>query len=108
MLFALRFLDEKARGYSVVKLAQVDNVTINNARWVPVLLVVYNIAANLSNDIYLPSMAALVNVFNTTAQAIQLSMTAWLLGVAVPQFFLGFLVAKWGERRVLLAGGVVF
>jgi len=80
----------------------------NNLIWVPWLLIIYNFTANLSNDIYLPSMPLLVHVFGTTASVVQLTMTAWFAGVAIPQLIFGPLSDKIGRRPLLLAGGVCF
>lgn len=81
-----------------------ENITL----WVPILLILYNMTANLANDIYLPSMPLLVDVFSTSANLIQLTMTAWYLGVAIPQLFFGPLSEAIGRRPVLLGGGVIF
>ncbi|GEM_PF-2330321 len=76
--------------------------------WVPILLIVYNFAANLANDIYLPSLPQLTTFFSTTAATLQFTMTAWFAGVAIPQLFLGPLTDKVGRRPILFGGGLVF
>lgn len=76
--------------------------------WLPTFLIIYNFCANLSNDIYLPSLPTLVKVFGTTPTASQLTMTAWFAGVMLPQLFLGPLSDKIGRRPVLFSGGICF
>ncbi|MBA3662000.1 MAG: multidrug effflux MFS transporter [Gammaproteobacteria bacterium] len=79
-----------------------------NLIWLPTLLILYNFCANLSNDIYLPSMPKLVQLFNSTPATLQLTMTAWFAGVALPQLFFGPLTDKVGRRPVILGGGIIF
>ncbi|MDR3492129.1 MAG: multidrug effflux MFS transporter [Gammaproteobacteria bacterium] len=76
--------------------------------WIPVLLIIYNFAANLANDIYLPSLPLLVKMFSTTDATLQFTMTAWFAGVAIPQLFLGPLTDKIGRRPILFGGGICF
>ena len=84
------------------------NHFIKVSTWVPILLISYNIAANLSNDIYLPSMAILGKLFATSESMVQLTMTAWYLGVAIPQFFVGLWSEKFGRKPILFIGGLCF
>ncbi len=77
-------------------------------RWIPMLLIIYNFCANLANDIYLPSMPTLMHLYATTSSTLQLTMSAWFAGVALPQLFFGPLTDKIGRRPVLFAGGVCF
>lgn len=76
--------------------------------WVPLLLIIYNVTANLANDIYLPSMPKLVEVFSTTSSILQLTMTAWFAGIACPQLILGPLADRFGRRPILFGGGICF
>lgn len=79
-----------------------------NLFWVPPLLILYNFCANLANDIYLPSMPTLTHSFMTTSNMLQLTMTVWFAGVAIPQLFFGPLTDRFGRRPILLWGGVCF
>jgi MFS transporter, DHA1 family, multidrug resistance protein len=81
---------------------------ITTTAWIPILLTVYNLAANLSNDIYLPSLPHLVTVFTTTPSVMQLTLTAWFAGVALPQLFFGPLSDRLGRRPLLFGGGLCF
>lgn len=76
--------------------------------WIPTLLIIYNVTVNLANDIYLPSLPQLMQLFSTTATALQFTMTSWFAGVALPQLFLGPLTDKIGRRPVLFGGGLCF
>lgn len=75
---------------------------------ISILLILYNFSANLSNDIYLPSMPQLATFFKTDANTLQFTMTVWFLGVAMPQLFFGPLTDRFGRRPVLLGGGICF
>jgi DHA1 family bicyclomycin/chloramphenicol resistance-like MFS transporter len=77
-------------------------------RWIPVLLTFYNLTANLSNDIYIPTMPVLDNIFHTTTTAAQLTMTAWFAGVATPQLIFGPISDRYGRRPLILCGAVCF
>lgn len=76
--------------------------------WIPPLLIIYNFCANLANDIYLPSMPRLTHVFSTSSATLQLTMSAWFAGVALPQLIFGPLTDRVGRRPVLFGGGLCF
>jgi Bcr/CflA subfamily drug resistance transporter len=76
--------------------------------WIPFLIIAYNFLANLSNDIYLPSLPKMTHIFHTSSSTMQLTMTSWFAGVAAPQLFLGPLTDKIGRRPVIIYGGVCF
>ncbi|WP_245797931.1 multidrug effflux MFS transporter [Domibacillus mangrovi] len=62
----------------------------------------------LSIDMYLPSLPILANDLQTTASMAQLSLTAFLIGLAAGQLVMGPLSDVQGRRKPLLAGLVVF
>ncbi len=74
----------------------------------PLFIMLYNLAGNLSNDIYLPSLPALSNYFHVSDFLVQITMTVWFLGVAIPQLIFGILADKYGRRPLMLWGGVLF
>lgn len=56
----------------------------------------------------MPSMPVLVSDFATTSNIVQLTMTAWFAGVALPQLFFGPLTDRYGRKPILLAGALCF
>lgn len=74
----------------------------------PLFIIIYNLVGNLSNDIYLPTLPALINEFDVTNFLVQFSMTIWFIGVALPQIYFGLIADKFGYRPLILWGGVIF
>jgi MFS transporter, DHA1 family, multidrug resistance protein len=64
--------------------------------------------AALSTDIYLPSLPAIATDFEASPAAVQNSVTAYFLGLAVSQAVSGPVSDRLGRRPVLLAGLLVF
>ncbi|MHA7835798.1 MAG: MFS transporter, partial [Algiphilus sp.] len=58
----------------------------------------------LSIDMYLPSLPTLGEVFGATEARVQLTLSAYLLGLAVGQLIYGPLADRLGRRRPLLFG----
>ncbi len=73
-----------------------------------VSLAVLNAAAPLSTDMYLSSMPRMSGDLGTDAASVQLTLTTFMLGVAAGQLVIGALSDRWGRRRPLLVGSVVF
>ncbi|MFC9555195.1 multidrug effflux MFS transporter [Rhodococcus sp. NPDC056960] len=63
--------------------------------------------APLGIDMYLPAFPAMAVEFGTSASAIQLTLTAFLIGLAVGQLIFGPMSDRFGRRRLLLAGTLV-
>ena len=59
-------------------------------------------------NIFLPSMPGLQRAFHTDFATVQLTLTLYLIGLAVAQLFYGPLSDRLGRRPVLLAGLVLF
>ena len=83
-------------------------LTSKNLRWFPFFLIIYSFAGNVSNDIYMPSMPALVGIFHTSKSLIQLTLTLWFLGAAIPQLLFGPIADRYGRRVLLFIGGIIF
>ena len=85
---------------------------INSAKTIliycPLFMIFYNLTGNLSNDIYLPTLPILSEVFHTSHFLAQFTMTIWFLGVALPQIYFGLIADKFGRRPLMLWGGVLF
>lgn len=74
----------------------------------PLFLIIYNLAGNLSNDLYLPTLPALIDELHTTSFLVQFSMTIWFIGEALPQIYFGLIADKFGYKLLILWGGVIF
>jgi len=62
----------------------------------------------LALNIFIPSMPGMTRVFGISYGTVQLTLTLYLIGVAVAQLFIGALSDKHGRRPVLLVGMVLF
>lgn len=71
-------------------------------------LAVLNAASPLSTDMYLSSMPQMARDLGTEPATVQLTLTTFMLGIASGQLVIGSLSDRWGRRRPLLIGTVVF
>ncbi|WP_443067781.1 Bcr/CflA family multidrug efflux MFS transporter [Streptomyces sp. NBC_01351] len=62
----------------------------------------------LSMDMYLPALPEVTTALRSPAATIQLTLTACLAGMALGQLVIGPMSDKWGRRRPLLIGMVVY
>lgn len=74
----------------------------------PIFIILYGFTGGLSNDIYLPAMPSMTNYFGTNDTMVQLSLTAWGLGLGSLQLFMGPWSDHYGRRPVLVYGGLLF
>ncbi len=72
------------------------------------ILIAVTAIGPMALNIFMPSMPGMTEVFNTDYGTIQLTLTLYLLGVAVAQLFMGPLSDRFGRRPVLLAGIALF
>ena len=73
----------------------------------PVLIAVLaalNAVAPFSIDMYLSAFPAMARDFDASTSSIQLTMTAFLIGLATGQLMLGQLSDRYGRRRPLIVG----
>jgi len=61
-----------------------------------------------SIDMYLPGFPAIAHDLGTTIDQIQLSLTAYLIGIAVGQLFYGPLLDRFGRKTPLYTGLVIY
>lgn len=61
-----------------------------------------------SIDMYLPGFPAIVQDLHTSISQVQLSLTAYLIGISVGQLLYGPLLDRFGRKRPLYAGLVVY
>ena len=64
--------------------------------------------APLAIDMYLPAFPTIADEFGTSPSAIQLTLTAFVIGLAVGQLVIGPLSDRTGRRPLLIAGPVLF
>ena len=78
----------------------------------PVVLVaalgILSAVSPLATDMYLASMPAMADYFGTSASAVQLTLTTYMVGMAVGQFLLGPISDVLGRHRLMVAGNVLF
>lgn len=61
-----------------------------------------------SIDMYLPGFLAIVRDLNTSIDQVQLSLTAYLVGIAVGQLLYGPLLDRFGRKKPLYVGLLVY
>ncbi|MGW0933904.1 multidrug effflux MFS transporter [Streptomyces sp. NPDC002666] len=62
----------------------------------------------LSMDMYLPALPAVTDSLHAPAATVQLTLTACLTGMALGQVVVGPMSDRWGRRRPLLLGMIVY
>ncbi|TJZ55513.1 Bcr/CflA family multidrug efflux MFS transporter [Streptomyces piniterrae] len=62
----------------------------------------------LSMDMYLPALPQVTSVLHSPAATVQLTLTTCLAGMALGQMIVGPMSDKWGRRRPLLTGMVIY
>ncbi|MFG2328217.1 Bcr/CflA family multidrug efflux MFS transporter [Streptomyces sp. NPDC048604] len=62
----------------------------------------------LSMDMYLPALPQVTDALRAPAATVQLTLTACLAGMALGQLVVGPMSDKWGRRRPLLVGMLVY
>ncbi|MFE9817341.1 multidrug effflux MFS transporter [Streptomyces sp. NPDC005773] len=62
----------------------------------------------LSMDMYLPALPAVTDSLHAPAATVQLTLTACLAGMALGQLVVGPMSDRWGRRRPLLIGMIVY
>lgn len=71
------------------------------------VLALLTAVAPLATDIYLPAFPVMATELDAGATEIQLTLTAFLLGLGIGQLFLGALSDAVGRRRPILVGSLV-
>jgi DHA1 family bicyclomycin/chloramphenicol resistance-like MFS transporter len=61
-----------------------------------------------SVDMYLPAFPSIANSLNTDISTVQLSLTSYLIGIAIGQLFYGPLLDKYGRKKPLYAGLLIY
>lgn len=84
------------------------NITRKQALTFAGFLVLYEFLTYIANDMIMPGMVLVVNSFHGPESAIATSLTAYMLGGASLQLFLGPISDCYGRRPVMLFGAVFF
>lgn len=80
----------------------------NSQLFVLVLLGTLTAFGPFVTDMYLPTLPAMTEFFNTTSSQVQLGLTASMIGLAVGQLFFGPLSDKYGRRVPLIIAMFMF
>ncbi|MCB1294596.1 MAG: multidrug effflux MFS transporter [Gordonia sp.] len=72
-----------------------------------VILALLSAVAPLSIDLYLPAFPAMADDLATSTSAVQLTLTAFLVGITIGQLIFGPLSDRFGRLRPLLIGAVL-
>ncbi|WP_237573237.1 multidrug effflux MFS transporter [Mycolicibacterium lacusdiani] len=72
-----------------------------------VTLALLSAVAPFATDLYLPAFPTMVDDLHTSATAVQLTLTAFLLGLAAGQLLFGPLSDRFGRVRPMLVGAAV-
>ena len=84
------------------------NITRKQALVFAFFLVLYEFLTYIANDMIMPGMIKVVKSFNGPESAIASSLTAYVLGGASLQLFLGPISDSYGRRPVMLFGAILF
>ena len=89
-------------------MTQTKNRIANKSLIFPILLVFYEIALYLSNDMYLPALPQMMTDLRMSDIIAQNTLTAWFVGSAFLPIFMGVIADRYGRRKVLLTGGIIY
>ena len=84
------------------------NINKRTAYYFAFFLVFYQFTIYVADDMIMPAMVSIIDYFNAPESAIELSVTAFLMGGASLQLFLGPLSDRLGRRPVMLFGCLLF
>ncbi|MBN8925957.1 MAG: multidrug transporter CflA [Rhodospirillales bacterium 69-11] len=77
-------------------------------RWLPPLLGFFIAVGPAATDMYLPAFPAVEATFGTEPGTAQLTLAAWFAGLAVGQITQGTLSDRFGRRRPMIFGMLLF
>lgn len=76
--------------------------------WLPILLGFLQAVGPISTDMYLPAFPAIEAGFHAPLGSAQITLGTWVLGLSVGQLLQGALADRFGRRRPLLAGTLLY
>ena len=83
-------------------------ITRQQALLFALFLVIFEFSTYISNDMIMPAMLAVTQSFKVSPNNVPTAMTAFILGGACWQLFLGPISDRFGRRIVMLIGAVLF
>ena len=81
---------------------RVDRVVLFGARGI------LSAVSPMATDVYLASMPDMGQYFESTASLVQLTLTTYMIGIALGQFLLGPLSDVLGRHKLMVAGNALF
>jgi Bcr/CflA subfamily drug resistance transporter len=81
---------------------------LNSPRFLLILVCLFSSAGQLAIDIYVPALPAMARFFATSPQAIQSSVSGYMVAYALGQLIFGPVADAYGRKRVLAFGLVVY
>ncbi|HBA43488.1 MAG TPA: Bcr/CflA family drug resistance efflux transporter, partial [Alphaproteobacteria bacterium] len=79
-----------------------------DSRALVIVLALFTSIGALATDTYLPSLPAMEQVFSASTAEIQLTLSAFMLGLAVSQLFYGPMSDRFGRKPVMFGGLAIF
>ncbi|AOX17868.1 multidrug effflux MFS transporter [Kozakia baliensis] len=76
--------------------------------WLPILLGFLTAVGPVSTDIYLPAFPALEKSLHAAAGSAGMTLSAWMIGLAIGQITMGPLSDRFGRRIPMLVGMIVY
>lgn len=76
----------------------------NHPKFLLFLICAFASAGQLAIDLYVPALPQMALDYGTSAQAIQTSVTGYLIAYAFGQLVFGPLADAWGRKRILMLG----
>jgi MFS transporter, DHA1 family, multidrug resistance protein len=83
-------------------------MTPYNQRLITFFILILNMPAALCVDEHAPSLPAMTLFFGTMASTMQLTITLYMLGMAISQWLAGVLSDRFGRRPVLFSTAFIF
>ena len=80
----------------------------NSPRFLLILICLFASAGQLAIDIYVPALPAMARFFATSPQAIQSSVSGYMVAYALGQLVFGPVADAYGRKRVLAFGLVIY
>ena len=82
--------------------------TTTNRRVILIILGLLSAIGPFTIDMYLPAFQTVANDFNTSMDKVQLTLTSYFIGIAVGQLIYGPLLDKYGRKKPLLVGLLIY